>query len=150
MNVKLASQFSPKFPDNSRKCLAHPFVLGDLMAETTSGSWIDSNKYATPEEIKRGVWGKFLFGVELIEFDYAPIFSAAGSGGADVYGAFILGNQAIAAATIEDLTVRVVPNTPDHADALGRSYLAGYYLDFGAGAIKSTWYGRLEAAVTAL
>ena len=69
---------------------------------------------------------------------------------ADVYVNFLIGNAAIASATIEDLKVSVVPNTADHADALGRTFLAGYYMDFGAGAIKSTWYVRLETAVTAL
>jgi N4-gp56 family major capsid protein len=149
-NVKLASAFAPKFNDNTRKALLHPYAIGDLMAETNAGSWVDANKYATPEEIKRGVWGKTIYGVEVVEFDYAPVFAAAGASSADVYAGFILGNQAIAAATIEDLRVQVVPTTPDHADFIGRTFIASYYMDFGAGAVKSTWYVRFETAVTAL
>lgn len=136
--------------DGSFVAITDPFVTADLMAETgaTSGSWADTNRYATPDEIKRGVVAKH-FGAAFIESTQAPIFAGAGSGGVDVYTTHFLGKGALGAGSIEDLTPTFVQGA-DKADALDRTTLIGYRLDMGAKALQAASYVRFESAATAL
>ena len=148
--VKLRSLNAIPFGDGSFRALADPFVTGDLMAETggTSGSWVDSNRYATPEDIKRGTVGK-LHGVSFVESTQTPIFAAAGQASADVYATHILGQGSYGAGTVEDITPVFVDGS-DKADALNRTTLIGYRLDMGATALQAGAYVRFESAATAL
>jgi len=151
MVTKLKSQNAIPFGDNNFQCVTDPFVTADLMAEagSTTGSWVDSNRYATPEQIKMGVVGK-LFGANFTESTQAPVLAAAGSSSADVYVSHFFGVGGIGAGKIEDVTPTYVPPTPTHGNALGREALVGYRLDMGATALNSSYYGRFESAATAL
>lgn len=129
--------------------VTHPFVAGDLQTETTAGSWMDTNKYATPETIKNGETGK-LYGVRFMQTTNSTIFAAAGAGSVDVYATLFLGQEAIGMGSIQNITPTFVPAEPDHADGLGRTALIGYYMDTGAAALQATTYVRFESAATAL
>ena len=146
--VKLRSLNAIPWADGGFKALTDPFVTGDLMAETATTSWIDANKYATPEDIKRGVVGK-LYGASFVESTQAPIFAAAGSGSVDVYTTHFLGQGAYGVGTVEDITPVFVDGS-DKADALNRTTLIGYRLDMGAKALQDGAYVRFESAATAL
>lgn len=148
--VKLRSLNAIPFGDGTFKAITDPFVTGDLMAESggTSGSWVDSARYAKPEEIARGEVGK-MFGASFIESTQAPIFAAGGAGSVDVYTIHFLGKGAVGAGSIEDLTPTFVQGA-DKADALDRTTLIGYRLDQGALALQTGSYVRYETAATAL
>jgi N4-gp56 family major capsid protein len=129
--------------------VTHPFVTGDLLSETVSGSWLDTSKYAQPGNIYNGEAGK-LYGVRFMESTNATIFAAAGAGSVDVYTALVFGQEALGVGSIQNVTPTYVPATPDHADALGRTALVGYYMDTGAVALQNASYVRFETAATAL
>lgn len=146
--VKLRALNAIPFGDGGFKALTDPFVTGDLMAETATTSWIDSNKYATPEDIKRGVVGK-LYGASFTESTQAPVFAAAGAASADVYTTHFLGQGSYGVGTVEDITPVFVDGS-DKADALNRTTLIGYRLDMGAKALQNGAYVRFESTATAL
>ena len=149
MNTKLRALNAMTW-GGSWLCITDPFVSGDIQAESggVGGSWQDTNRYTTPDQMKNGEVGK-LFGSRVLESTETPIFAAGGSGSADVYTAFFFGKQGVGAGTIEGITVTTVSG-PDHADALDRAKLIGYRLDMGASALNANNYGRFETAATAL
>lgn len=150
MNTKLRALNANQWDGNTWLCITDPFVSGDVQAESSGvgGSWQDTNRYATPDQLKAGEVGK-LFGSRVLETRNAYIFAAAGSGSADVYTAFFFGQQALGAGSIEGITTTFVSGA-DKADALDRTTLVGYRLDYGAIALNNNNYGRFETAATAL
>lgn len=130
--------------------LTHPFVIGDLMADTTTGSWLDTSKYSASTQIFNAEAGK-LFGSRFVESTNASVAAAGGAGSADVYISAILGREAFGIGDIESVRTTYVPaDSTDHADALGRTALIGYYMDLGATAFNANNYVRFESAATAL
>lgn len=150
-NTKLRALNAIPFDDGTFKAIAHPFVTGDLQAESggVGGSWVDSNRYADPAQLKRGEVGK-LFNTSFTESTHTQIAAAAGQGAVDVYITQVLGVGALGAGKVEDITATFVDDTPDKADALGRSVLVGFRLDMGATALQAGAYVRFESAATAL
>jgi N4-gp56 family major capsid protein len=67
--------------------IVHPYVAFDLMS---SDGWLETHKYAQPDEIYEGEIGK-IGGVRFVETSEAKIFAGAGASGADVYCTFVLG-----------------------------------------------------------
>ena len=150
-NTKLRSVNAIPFEDGTFKAIVHPFVSGDLQAESggVGGSWVDSNRYADPEQLKRGEVGK-LFNTSFMESTHTVLQAAAGAGAVDIYTTDVLGQGAIGSGKVEDITATFVDDTPDKADALGRSVLVGFRLDMGATALQSNAYCRFESAATSL
>lgn len=147
--IKLRSLNAMPWENNTWVAATHPFVDGDLQNETTGGSWIDTNKYATPDQIKNAEIGK-LYGTRFMDSTNATIFAAAGAGSVDVYATLVFGQEALGVGTIQNVTPTFVPATPDHADGLGRTALIGYYMDTGAVALQAAAYVRFESAATSL
>lgn len=78
--------------------LMHPYVTHDLLVETATGSFIDVNKYASPESIFNGEIGS-LYGVRIIETAnlqfYANASNDAGAAGTiDVFPTYVFGKNA--------------------------------------------------------
>lgn len=149
MNTKLRANNAMTF-DGSWLAITDPFVSGDLQAESggVGGSWQDTNRYTTPEQMKSGEVGK-LFNSRVLESTETSIVAAAGAGSVDVYVTYFFGKQAVGMGSIEDLTTTFVSG-PDKSDVLDRSVYVGYRLDMGALALNADNYGRLETAATAL
>lgn len=77
--AELKGNNAPKI-DGSYVAIIHPHVARDLMISSKAdGSWIDVNKYATPENIFEGEIGK-IGGVRFVESTEAKIFKPAGLG----------------------------------------------------------------------
>lgn len=131
--------------------ITDPFVINDLMGEAggTTGSWNDIAKYAAPERIFNGEAGT-MYNSRFIDTTQSPVFAAAGAASADVYTAIVLGKGAFGMGSIQGLTPTYVPASPDHADALGRTAIIGYYLDMGAKTFNASRYVRFECTATAL
>lgn len=131
--------------------VTHPFVVGDLMGEATNpGGWLAVHQYGAPGNILNGEVGR-LYNTSFMTTTNAIKFAGAGSGAVDIYATMIgLGPWAFGKANIEDLRFTAVPPTPDHADALGRRWLLGYYMDWGVGIIDSTKFIRYESAASAV
>lgn len=130
--------------------VTHPFVVGDIMADTTAGTgWTAAHVYK-PENFFNGEVGK-AYNLRFATTTRALVFAGAGAAAADVYVTFTgLGPWALGKASIEDLRFTAVPPTPDHADALGRTWKLGYYMDFGAITLDNTKFLRQETTATAV
>lgn len=130
--------------------VTHPFVVGDIMADTTAGTgWTAAHQYK-PENFFNGEVGK-AYNLRFSTTTRSKVFAGAGAAAADVYVTMIgLGPWAFGKASIEDLRFTAVPPTPDHADALGRTWKLGYYMDFGVGVLDSTKFIRAESTATAV
>jgi N4-gp56 family major capsid protein len=79
-------------PNGKKGYLAfvHPDVVFDLMQ---TQEWKDQNTYTDVKNREEGIAGQ-MYGVYFLEAVKAPIFSAAGSGGIDVYGTMVIGDGA--------------------------------------------------------
>ena len=150
MNTKLRSLNAMPFEMNAWLAITDPFVSGDVQAESggVGGSWQDTNRYTTPEQMKAGEVGK-LFGSRVLESTQSPLFAAAGSGSVDVYSIHFFGREAVGYGSIEDIVTTFVSGA-DKADVLDRSIYLGYRLDTGASALNANNFGRFETAATSL
>lgn len=77
--------------------IIHPDIAFDL---TEDERWIESHKYAKPEELFNGEIG-MIAGVRFVKTTEAKIFAKAGADGIDVYSTLILGANAYATTKIE-------------------------------------------------
>ena len=97
--VTLKGNKARKFKSGNFGCIINHYSAYDLMGDTTTGGWIDANKYATPEAIKRGVIGKML-GVEFVETNNGKLEEDAGSGTVDAVHSFFVGDGSYASVDI--------------------------------------------------
>ena len=138
--------------DTSGDILAvtHPLVTGDLMGDTTSATgWVASHVYK-PENMYNAEVGK-TFNIRYATTTRGIKYAAAGSGAADVYATLVgLGPWAFGKVNIEALRFTSVSPTPDHADALGRTWKLGYYMDYGCGLLDAGKFIHAETLATAI
>lgn len=55
--------------------MIHPNVMGDLMSNTASGSWVDMARYSSVEDVKKGQMGTFR-GIRFLEYPYQNYFAS--------------------------------------------------------------------------
>lgn len=130
-------------PARDMVAITHPFVVGDLMNDTTATSgWVPLHQY-NPEGIFNGEVGK-AYGTRFVTTTRAKTVASTTT----VYLTFVgVGPWCIGTAAIEDLKFKFVSGS-DKTDPLDRTTLLGYYMDFGAGLIDTTRYIRFESAAT--
>ena len=52
-----------------------PAVMGDLMNNTASGSWVDMARYSSVEDVKKGQMGTFR-GIRFLEYPYQNYYNS--------------------------------------------------------------------------
>lgn len=72
--------------------IVHPAQSFDLQGDTAAGGWLDVNKYTSATPMLRGEVGK-LYGARVVESPNVNINAGAGSGGSDVYQAYMFGKS---------------------------------------------------------
>ena len=132
-------------PARDMVAVTHPFVVGDLMNDTTATSgWTPLHQYV-PDAIFNGEIGK-AYGTRFVTTTRAKSVTSTTT----VYLTFVgLGPWCLGSATLDDLQFRYVAG-PDKTDPLDRTTLLGYYMDYGAGLIDTTRYIRFESAATSV
>lgn len=137
---------------NSQAVITHPFVVGDLMADTASpGGWQTVNVYGGNggNAILNGEVGR-AYGFRFLTTTRSKVFTGAGAAGANVYVSLVgVGPSNVGAATVTDLQFKFVTGS-DKIDPLDRKTILGYYMDFGAGIIDGTTFIRFESGATAV
>jgi N4-gp56 family major capsid protein len=130
-------------PARDMVAVTHPFVVGDLMNDTTAVSgWQPLHQYS-PDAIFNGEIGR-AYGTRFVTTTRAKTVAST----VTVYVTFVgIGPWAIGTAALQDLQFRFVDG-PDKSDPLNRTTLIGYYMDFGAGLLDTTRYIRFESAAT--
>ena len=121
----------------------HPDVEYDLMVETTEGSW---SHFVARQPSGAGDWyageATRAAGAVFVSSPRAFLSDAGGSGNADLYTTYILGDQAIAKA--ESIPPHIIAGPV--TDTLMRFRPLGWYSYLGYGQFRSTALRRLRSS----
>jgi N4-gp56 family major capsid protein len=136
----------PPFADGYYRLMVSSEQGFDLRSDSTTGGWIDVNKYATPETLLRGELGR-MEGFRIMEVVNAPTFAST----VTVHAAIAVGDlKGWGAGDLQSLRIYHVPAGGDHKDPLAQEELVGWKVAFGVAVLNSTYYYRLESAASAL
>ena len=94
----LEANNAPKYSGGNYVAVIHPHVSYDLKTETSTGAFIDVNKYAKPDTILNGEIGT-LNGVRLVISSNIQKYVDGGASGANVYPTFVMGRNAYGVVT---------------------------------------------------
>ena len=141
--TKLASADAPEI-GMGFVAVAHPFAVGDLKAESATGTWIDSHKYASPGEIFKGEIGS-IYGVRIVQSSNVSTFSSTTT----VYPTLVMGAGAYGISDFSALeTVYTGPG--GNSDPLKQRSTVGAKVDFACRILQQNALVRLESAATSL
>jgi len=151
---KITSMISPNpnidtIPVNSCfVAIVHPNTTYDLKADT---EFVPVEQYPNQSDVMPGEVGK-LDEVRFIETTNAKVFSAAGSGGIDVYATLIFAANAYGVTRIAGKALQTITHpmgSAGTADPLDQRSTHGWKGYFVTKILNDNWLVRLEHAVTA-
>jgi N4-gp56 family major capsid protein len=124
--------------------ILHDDVIHDLRDSAGSGSWVDINKYARPEQVLKNEVG-MLAGFRIIRDNHITINTDAGDAAVDTYKSLCFGFNALGKAVSFD--PKMVINGP--FDKLARFANVGWYGAFKYGIVDTDalWYGITASSV---
>jgi N4-gp56 family major capsid protein len=124
----------------------HPNVGYDLRADTSTGGFVDVNKYSKPETLLKGELGR-MEGFRIIEVVNAPTFASTTT----VYASIALGDiKAWGAGELQSLSTYHVAPGGDHTDPLAQEELIGWKVSYGVAVLSNSYFFRLETAATSV
>ena len=123
--------------------VAHPFVTGDLRAES-NGAWVEFSKYTTPDKLFKGEIGA-LHGVRLTECSNVQTFTSTTT----VYPTLVMGKGAYGVTEWASLETIYKP-LGSGADPLNQVASVGAKVDFAAKRLQEDAMVRLETAATSI
>jgi len=136
----------PPFSDGYYRIIVSPEQGYDLRSDTTTGGWIDVNKYATPETLLKGELGR-MEGFRIMEVVNAPTFAST----VTVHAAIAVGDlKGWGAGELQSLRVYHVTPGGDHLDPLAQEELVGWKVAFGVATLNNAYFYRVESAATLL
>lgn len=125
--------------------IMHDDVINDLRNDTAAGSWVDVNKYATPETVLFNEVG-MIAGFRVIRNNSASLIETdGGSGAVDNYVSFFLGANALGKAVSKEVTLTMT----GPFDKLSRFVNMGWYgvMQYKIVDASCIWEGRCAASV---
>jgi len=126
----------------------HPNTTFDLKSDP---NFVPVENYPSQADVMPGEVGK-LDEVRFIETTNAKVFTAAGSGGIDVYATIILGANAYGVSRITGHALQTFTKTPGDqttSDPLNQRYTHGWKAAFATTRLNESWMLRVEHAVSA-
>lgn len=142
--AKLESFDAPKI-NGMYVAVIHPYQLYDLRNSTSAGGWLDTAKYANPEQIYKGEIGA-LFGVRVVVSSHVQTFSSS----ATVYPALVIGKGAYGVSTFQTMKVLATPAVASDSDPLAQRRKVGAKIAFATTILQDKAMVRLETGATAL
>lgn len=129
--------------------VVHPDSAYDLLADTSTGGWIDSNKYDNATALFSGELGRLL-GVRFLETSNAYVTSTASvTGSGTIYQTQILGREAFGVTNLQNLKTIVHGfGTGGVADPTDKIATAGWKTTFGSGVLQSTFGVNINHVVS--
>ena len=136
--------------------VVHPDALYDLMTDTTTGGWIDANKYtdAQVQSLLKGEVGK-MHGVRFLETSngrvrgssYATTSAVVAS--ASLYISSVFGRDAFGVTDLQNLKTYVKGfESGGTGDPTEKVATAGWKTTFGVASLNSNFYVNITHAVT--
>lgn len=125
--------------------IVHSFVAGDIR-NTSSGLWLDANKYVTNDTILNGEVGK-LNGIRFVETSNIDTVSS----GITVYPSYILGAEAFGVTDWQSMQTFYKPvGSAGGSDPLNQIATVGAKVAFAAKILNNNAFMRLESAATSI
>ena len=132
------------FADGFYRLWVHPNVEFDLRNDTSTGGFIDVNKYTDSSPILAGEVGK-LEGFKIMSIVNAPTYASTTT----VYGSIAVGNRkGWGAGDLQTLQTYHVAPGGDHTDPLAQEELVGWKVSYGVAVLSNSYYFRLETGAT--
>lgn len=125
--------------------IAHPFVIGDLQGETATGWFIDSSKYARPEQIFKWEIG-MLYWVRIVSSSNIQTFASTTT----VYPTFVMWEGAYWVADFASLETIYTPKWADKSDPLAQRATVGAKVDFVPKLLQNNALVRIESAAVSV
>jgi N4-gp56 family major capsid protein len=136
---------APHFDGGAYVAVAHPFVIHDLRSVSSAGSWMDSTKYAAPEQLFKGEIGMFC-GVRVVMCSNIQTFASTTT----VYPTLVLGKGAYGVSSFQSLQTYVTSAVPSDSDPLAQRRKVGAKVAFAAKRLQENCMVRLESAASSL
>ena len=125
--------------------VAHSFVAGDIR-NSSSGLWLDANKYTTNETILNGETGK-LQGIRIVETSNIDTFASTTT----VYPLYVIGEGAYGVTDWQAMETYFKPvGAAGSADPLNQRATVGAKISFAAKILQNNALLRLESWATAV
>lgn len=134
----------------------HPDALYDLMVDSTTGGWIDSNKYdaATSEKLFKGEVGK-LAGVRFLESSNGYVRGSSFATGSavvassSIYVTSIFGSDAFGVTDLQSLKTFIKPfGSGGVSDPTDKVATAGWKTTFGSNPLNASFFVNLHHTVS--
>lgn len=126
--------------------IVHPSIAYTLKGLT---GWVDVEKYASNAKLMPGEIGK-LDEVRFVETTNARVFTAAGTGGIDVYATLIIGQNAYGMSRISGEAMKNIIKplgSAGSADPLDQRATSGWKATFVAKILNDAFMTRIESAM---
>ena len=142
-----------KFEDGFYRAIIGPDTAMDLMGNS---EWVNSNIYATPEQIKAGVVGK-LGGVQFAEtnnqhYVLSAGFSTSATNIANVYSNFFCGKNGYGVVNLGSISAPKVyvknPGSTSTDNPLDQFSTVGWKMPFVAKTLNTNWVINLKTGAT--
>lgn len=137
-------------PDGSFVSVIHPDVLYDLQADTTTGGWIDANKYtdANANKLMTAEAGK-LMGVRFLETSNGFVKGTGVTATASIYVTSFFGRDAFGVTEMQSLKTYVKGfSSGGTGDPTEKVATAGWKTTFGAASLNSNFYVNAHTTVS--
>lgn len=136
--------------DGSWVAVIHPDALYDLQGDTTTGGWIDANKYteANASKLLTGEVGK-LYGIRFLESSNAYVRGAGVTASASIYVTSVFGTDAFGVTNLQNLKTYVKDfSSGGTGDPTEKVATAGWKTSFGAAPLNSNFFVNVHHAVS--
>ncbi|MEM3609340.1 MAG: N4-gp56 family major capsid protein [Candidatus Anstonellales archaeon] len=120
-------------------------VYYDLMTDTATGSWIDVNKYATPDKIFAGEVGK-LNGIRIVVSNNITTINST----VTLHPVYVFGKGAYGVANWQDVEVLISPDQPSTANPLNLYRTVGGKVAFGTAILQNDALLIVEVAASTI
>lgn len=136
--------------DGTFVAVIHPDTTYDIMGDTTTGAWIDANKYTEPNanKILNGEIGK-LYGIRFLESSNSYVRGTGVATSGSVYTTTVLGQDAYGVTELQNLRTYVKDfGSGGTGDPTEKVATAGWKTLFGASVLNSAFGVNINHAVS--
>lgn len=141
---------TPELSDGYYVSVIHPDALYDLMVDTSTGGWIDVNKYteSNVKSLLKGEVGK-VAGVRFLESSNGYVRGAGITASASIYVTSIFGQEAFGVTELQKLKTYIKGfGSAGAADPTDKIATAGWKTTFAVAPLNTSFFVNLHHAVS--
>lgn len=140
-----------EMPDGLFVAAAHPDSMYDLMVDTTTGGWMDANKYTegNANKLMNGEIGK-LGGVRFLQSSNAFVRGSGVTASSQIHVTNVFARDAFGVTELQNLKTYIKPfGTSGIGDPTDKVATAGWKTLFGTTVLNSNFYVSIQHTVSA-